>query len=158
MRAERAKDLVRAFKALPVELSADMDAHKVALATRISFLRHDRGCRAAADELWAAIKARCRPELLSAAVAERLDYHDLDGDQATERAEELHLAANEACRAALSPIADEDVPDDGPLEVDHAPRGAAQPARRPGLARLTRLLRAGTALAHHQQRLRRPRD
>jgi ParB family chromosome partitioning protein len=45
MRAERAKELVRAFKALPVELSADMDAHKVALATRMSFLRLDRGCR-----------------------------------------------------------------------------------------------------------------
>ena len=120
MRAERSKDLLRAFKALPVELSADMDAHKVALATRMSFLRLDRGCQAAADELWAAVKSRGRPELLSAAVAERLDHPDLDGDQALERAEELHVAANAARRAALSPTPDEDVPDHGPLEVDHA--------------------------------------
>lgn len=80
MRAERAKDLVRAFKALQVELSADMDAHKVALATRMSLLRLDRGCQAAADELCAAVKARGRPELLSAAVAECLEHPDLDGD------------------------------------------------------------------------------
>jgi ParB family chromosome partitioning protein len=121
MRAERAKDLVRAFKALPVELSADMDAHKIALATRMTYLRLDRGCQAAADELWAAVKARGRPELLSAAVSERLEHPGLDGDEALERAEERHAAADEARRAALRPVGEEGAAgDEEPVDVGSA--------------------------------------
>jgi ParB family chromosome partitioning protein len=139
MRAERAKDLVRAFKALPVELSADMDAHKIALATRMTYLRLDRGCQAAADELWAAVKARGRPELLCAAVWERLEHQGLDGDGALDRAEERHAAADEARRAALSPAAEGDsAGDEEPVDV----AGALE-----ALRGLLAVLRSGKRLA-----------
>ncbi|GAB1646812.1 ParB/RepB/Spo0J family partition protein [Krasilnikovia sp. MM14-A1259] len=70
MSPRKARELVRAFEFLPRDLVEDMDAHKVALHTRIRFvgLRRDQG--AVADEIWAAVKSRGRPDLLAAAVAE----------------------------------------------------------------------------------------
>jgi ParB family chromosome partitioning protein len=56
MREEKARQMVRAFATLPEELSAQMDAAKVALATRLEYLRLERGGRAdAAAQVWAAI-------------------------------------------------------------------------------------------------------
>ncbi|MGH3452522.1 MAG: ParB/RepB/Spo0J family partition protein, partial [Haloechinothrix sp.] len=96
MSEERAKHLVRAFAALPQELSADMDAAGVALATRMEFLRLDRGRSAAASELWDAVKARGRPDLLAAAIRESLEHPDVGASGALEAAEELHRQANQA--------------------------------------------------------------
>lgn len=96
MSEERAKHLVRAFAALPPELSADMDAAGVALATRMEFLRLDRGRAAAASELWETVKARGRPDLLAAAVRESLEHPAVDAEEALEAAEALHREANEA--------------------------------------------------------------
>ena len=103
MREEKAKALVRAFAAMPAELSAEMDAAKVALATRLEFLRLGRGGRAdAAAELWAAVRRHDRPELLHAAVREHLEDPELDPDEAVARAAAMREAADEArARAQL---------------------------------------------------------
>ena len=54
IRPEKAKALVRAFAAMRAELSAEMDGAKIALATRLGYLRLGRGGRSeAANELWA---------------------------------------------------------------------------------------------------------
>jgi ParB family chromosome partitioning protein len=98
---DRAKQLVRAFKALPTELSDDMDAEHIALATRMEFLRLDRGRADAAQELWAAIKARQRPELLAAAIRETSQHPELAADEAVDRAGEFREASNAARAAAL---------------------------------------------------------
>ena len=97
MGEDKAKALVRAFAAMPRELSADMDAAKVALATRLEYLRLARGGRAdAAAELWAAVRAQGRPELLHAAVRQRLEDPDIDAEEAVERAVAMREAADEA--------------------------------------------------------------
>ncbi|MGH3452515.1 MAG: ParB N-terminal domain-containing protein [Haloechinothrix sp.] len=96
MSEERAKHLVRAFAALPQELSAEMDAAGVALATRMKFLRLDRGRSAAASELWEAVKARGRPDLLAAAVRESFEHPGVGAGEALGAAETLHREANEA--------------------------------------------------------------
>lgn len=103
MREDKAKALVRAFAAMPAELSADMDAAKIALATRLEYLRLSRGGRAdAAAELWAAVKRHDRPDLLHAVVRERLDDPDVDADVAVARAVAMREAADEArARAQL---------------------------------------------------------
>lgn len=94
--ARRVGDMVRAFAALPPELSTQMDAAKVTLATRLSYLELDRGRRAAAAELWAAVKAAGRPELLAAAVREQLTHPDVNAAQALAAAQTLHQQANAA--------------------------------------------------------------
>jgi ParB family chromosome partitioning protein len=97
MREEKAKALVRAFSAMPAELSAEMDAAGVALATRLEYLRLGRGGRAdAAAELWAAVRRHDRPELLHAVVRERLEDPDVDADDAVARAVAMREAADEA--------------------------------------------------------------
>lgn len=96
MTERRAQQLAHALASLPADLSADMDAHKVALHTRIRYLRLDQGNRAAARDLWEAVKQRGRPELLTSAV--RASQHDpgLTADAAVDTAEAVHAAANEA--------------------------------------------------------------
>lgn len=96
MREDKARQLVRAFAAIPAEISCEMDAAKVALATRLEYLRLERGCAEAAAELWAAVRQRERPDLLAAAVREQLAHPDLEAPEAVERAEELHELADEA--------------------------------------------------------------
>ena len=73
MSPRKARELVRAFEFLPRDLVEDMDAHKVALHTRIRFVGLRRDQAAVADEIWSAIKGRGRPDLLAAAVAEATD-------------------------------------------------------------------------------------
>jgi ParB family chromosome partitioning protein len=101
MREATARQLVRAFAGMPAELSSDMDAAKIALATRLAFLRLSRGRADAAAGLWAAVRARQRPELLGAAVREQLEHPDLDADEAIERANELRSEADRARARAL---------------------------------------------------------
>lgn len=93
---DRAKQLARAFAALPAELSAEMDAAGIALATRLDFIRLDRGREAAARELWKAVKAKGRPDLLSAAVRTCLERPGVDPQSAVIAADALHRAADEA--------------------------------------------------------------
>lgn len=101
VRPEKAKVLVRAFAAMPVELSTEMDAAKIALATRLEYLRLARnGCADAAAELWAAVRSAGRPELLAGAVREQLEHPDLDATDAVERAAEFRDAADEARASA----------------------------------------------------------
>lgn len=97
----KAQQLVRAFAALPPEVSEEMDAAKIALHTRLHYLQLDRGNRQAAAEIWDAVKQRDRPELLTAAVRARLTDDTLDATAALDAAEHLHADADAArCRAA----------------------------------------------------------
>lgn len=109
IRPEKAKALVRAFAAMPAELSAEMDAAKIALATRLEYLRLGRGGRTdAANELWSAVKGSGRPELLAGAVREQLEHPELDAADAVERAAEFREAADDArARAQLRPDVDD---------------------------------------------------
>ena len=96
--ADSARQLYRAFSSLPPEVSTDMDAAGISLATRLDYLRLDRGCRGAAREFWEAVKERGRPELLPGALRRRLEQPGLDAAAA--------LGAAEAVRDAVSPSLD----------------------------------------------------
>ena len=96
MREAKARALVRAFAALPAELTAEMDEAKVALATRLEYLQLARGRADAADELWAAVKEAGRPELLHGAVREQMQHPELEAGDAVERAGRFR---DEACVA-----------------------------------------------------------
>ncbi|HEX9530416.1 MAG TPA: ParB/RepB/Spo0J family partition protein [Acidimicrobiales bacterium] len=101
--ADSARQLYRAFSSLPPEVSTDMDAAGIGLATRLDYLRVDRGCRGAARELWEAVKARGRPELFSGALRQRLDHPGLDATAALGAAEAVRDDANRARARALRP-------------------------------------------------------
>jgi ParB family chromosome partitioning protein len=103
MGADSARQLYRAFSSLPAEVSTDMDAAGIGLATRLDYLRVDRGCRDAARELWEAAKARGRPELLSGALRQRLQHPGLDVAAALGVAEAHRDDANRARARALRP-------------------------------------------------------
>lgn len=92
----KAQQLVREFATLPQELSAEMDAAKVALHTRLRYLKLDQGNRAAARDIWDALHARRDPHLLAGAVQARLDQPELSTADAINSAEAIHQAANEA--------------------------------------------------------------
>ena len=139
MREEKARQLVRAFAALPPELSEQMDAAKVALATRIEYLRLERGRTEAAGELWEAVKGRQRPDLLSAAVRECLDHPDLAPVEAVERAAELREAADRARAQAQRSEAE---------PGDHVDAEVLAEAMA-GLRRLLGVLRAGARLSRY---------
>ena len=152
MREEKAKALVRAFAAMPTELSAEMDAAKVALATRLEYLRLARGGRAdAAAELWAAVRRHDRPELLHAAVRERLGDPDLDAEEAVDRAVAMREAADEArARAQLRGDVEEaaeraELAEDETSEAD--PEVVAEALG--GLRALLGELRAGRGLSRY---------
>lgn len=98
----RARQLVEAFRALPRQLSSDMDAARVSLTTRCAYARLHQGRREAAADLWAAVQARRSAQLLPRAV------HELTGDdsltvdaaldQAQQAAEQAHMARAAANR------------------------------------------------------------
>lgn len=96
----KARHLVKAFAALPAEVSSQMDAAGVALTTRLRLLDLDRGRDQAAAQLWAAVKERGRPELLSRAVDSKQARPDLSEEEAVEAAAAQHAAANQARAAA----------------------------------------------------------
>ena len=97
----KAQQLVRAFAALPADISAEMDAAKIALHSRLRYLQLDRDNRQAAFEIWAAVKERERPELLTAAVRARLEDDVLDAGAAVDVAEQIHADANAARQRAV---------------------------------------------------------
>lgn len=92
----KAQQLVRAFTALPEDVSAEMDAAKVALHTWLRYLTLDQGNRAAARQIWDALRARQQPQLLAAAVQARLEQPEISPETAVDTAREIHQAANEA--------------------------------------------------------------
>jgi ParB family chromosome partitioning protein len=143
MREEKARQLARAFATLPEELSDQMDAAKVALATRLDYLRLERGRSEAAAELWAAIAERKRPELLAAAVREQLDHPEIDPEEAVDRAAELR---EEADRARARAQSTEDGEEAGSRETVAAEMVAEALAT---LRRLLASLRAGAVLSRY---------
>jgi len=151
VRPEKAKVLVRAFAAMPVELSAEMDAAKIALATRLEYLRLGRGGRAeAAAELWVAVKATGRPELLAGAVREQIDHPDLEAGDAVERAAAFREAADEArARAQLRPDIDDLGSDAGITEGTVVEEAAVVEEALGGLRRLLGELRGGLRLSRY---------
>lgn len=144
----KARALVRAFSEMPPELAADMDAHHVALATRLEWLRLTAGRAEAAAGIWAALKARSAPQLLAGAVAASLAQPDLDPDAAVDAATEVRDHANQARSARLSsPRPDPDDPPAGaettPVDPDVA--GVALS----GLRALLEALRGGSTLERY---------
>lgn len=111
--ADKAKAVVRAFRALPRELSWEMDAHGVALASRLEFLRLERGRHDAADAIWAAVRTRDAARLLTGAVHAVLADPDLDAEGAIAVAEAVHADANVARSTALAAAGDLPPADDG---------------------------------------------
>jgi len=141
MREDKARQLVRAFSSIPSELSSEMDAAKVALATRLEFLRLERGRADAAAQLWEAVQARRQPQLLAAAVREQLAHPELPAEEVLERAEELRSSADEARARAQLAEGDTGVNIDGDLV-----RGVLE-----GLRRLLGALREGAGLSRYEE-------
>ena len=141
MREDKARQLVRAFSSLPSELSSEMDAAKVALATRLEFLRLDRGRADAAAQLWEAVQARRQPQLLAAAVREQLAHPELPAEEVLERAEELRSSADEA--RARAQMADGGT---GPDIDSELVRSVLE-----GLRRLLGALREGAGLSRYEE-------
>jgi len=97
----RARELVRAFAALPADVSEEMDAERVALHTRIRFVQLQQGRAQAAADIWAAVKETGRTELLYAAAGAALEDPQITAEQALATAAEDHHEAAEARAAAL---------------------------------------------------------
>jgi ParB family chromosome partitioning protein len=98
----KARELVAAFRSLPAAVSEEMDEEKVRLHTRIRFARLRAGRSEAADEIWAAVKATRRTDLLPAAVRVASEDPDLSPGEAIEQAQTRREEANEARSQALS--------------------------------------------------------
>lgn len=103
MGADTARQLYRAFASLPAELASEMDQAGISLATRLEFLKVNRGCAGAAEELWAAVKQRGRPELLAGALCQRQCQPGLTTAAAIGLAERVRERANQARAGALRP-------------------------------------------------------
>lgn len=138
LNAEKAKQIVRAFKSLPTEVSTDMDAEGVALATRLEYLKLEKGRQSAASEIWAAVRDRGTPKLLGGAVREAMADPSLSPEDAVEIAQQLHDSANASRSAALRGDTDTAVEEADPEIV-----GSAVTA----VTRLLAELRAGKKLA-----------
>ncbi|WP_159942536.1 ParB/RepB/Spo0J family partition protein [Nocardiopsis sp. FR6] len=100
----KARELVAAFRALPAAVSEEMDEEKVRLHTRIRFARLRAGRAEAADQIWAAVKATRRTDLLPAAVQAASEDPDLSADEVIEQAQARREEANEARSQALSRV------------------------------------------------------
>jgi ParB family chromosome partitioning protein len=94
----RARAVIAAFRALPRDLTADMDQYQVTVSARLDTARL-AGCADAAAEIWAAVKERGRPDLLVAAATARAADRGLNAHAAAGRAVALDAAAA-AARAA----------------------------------------------------------
>ncbi len=95
LNADRCRLLVRAFRTLPTEISAQMDNAAVALNTRQRWLRLWRGRPEAAQEIWEAVRDR-NPALLSRAITEAEQSPNVDAAEVVDTAQAAHDAANEA--------------------------------------------------------------
>jgi len=148
---DKAKKLVQAFRALPLELTSEMDAEEVSLHSRMEFLKLHRGREQAAAGIWDAIRDRDRPELLTRAIAEAEQHPDASPDEIVEAADAFHEAANLARGDTLrsgggETTTHDDSVDDGSAseistDVTTVFRSAVQP--------LLELLRAGGQLSRY---------
>ncbi|OIV37004.1 hypothetical protein BIV57_13530 [Mangrovactinospora gilvigrisea] len=140
----RATELVRAFAALPRELTLEMDEAAIRLNTRIRFARLQQGRAEAAAEIWSALKDSRRLELLPIAVTVGLQEPGMEPAEVVQEAEARQEQANAARRAKLvrGGRADQSQDDrgrDDPVpagddrepapEPDHAADSSPHPAR-----------------------------
>ena len=96
----KARAVAAAVTTLPREMSEEMDQHKVALYTRLQLLTVGTGHGDVAADLWQAVKARGRADLLGAAVrAHRAGI--VDAESAAEAADVVRAAGNAARSEAL---------------------------------------------------------
>ncbi|MGW7199005.1 hypothetical protein [Streptomyces chryseus] len=102
----KAGELVRAFRALPRELTEEMDEAAVRLHTRIRFAELRNGRAEAAQGIWAALKTSKRLHLLPTAVSVALEEEELGPDAIIAEAEERQDAANAGRRAKLTRVPD----------------------------------------------------
>jgi ParB-like chromosome segregation protein Spo0J len=99
----RARALAAAFRALPSDLSQDMDRHGVPVTARLDAVRM-AGQDDAAAEIWAAVKERGRPDLLAPAAAALAADPAIGARAAAGRAEALDTAGTAARRAARAAV------------------------------------------------------
>ncbi|MFD8732327.1 ParB N-terminal domain-containing protein [Streptomyces sp. NPDC059611] len=111
----KAGELVRAFRALPRELTEEMDEAAVRLNTRIRFAELRNGRAQAAEGIWAALKSSKRIHLLPTAVSVGLEEPELGPEEIITEAEGRQDAANADRRAKLLrvPARREDEEDSG---------------------------------------------
>ncbi|MCX4792572.1 ParB N-terminal domain-containing protein [Streptomyces sp. NBC_01221] len=102
----KAGELVRAFRALPRDLTEEMDEAAVRLHTRIRFAELRNGRAEAAQGIWAALKTSKRLHLLPTAVSVALEEEELGPDAIIAEAEERQDAANAGRRAKLTRVPD----------------------------------------------------
>lgn len=102
----KAGELVRAFRALPRELTEEMDEAAIRLNTRIRFAELRNGRAEAAAGIWAALKTSDRLYLLPTAVNVGLEEPELEADEIITEAEERQEAANAGRRAKLMRVPD----------------------------------------------------
>ncbi|MFJ5850499.1 ParB N-terminal domain-containing protein [Streptomyces sp. NPDC092903] len=100
----KAGELVRAFRALPRDLTEEMDEAAVRLHTRIRFAELRNGRAEAAQGIWAALKSSKRLHLLPTAVGVALEEEELGPDEIIAEAEERQDAANAGRRAKLTRV------------------------------------------------------
>jgi hypothetical protein len=110
----KAGELVRAFRALPRDLTEEMDEAAIRLNTRIRFAELRNGRAEAAAGIWAALKTSKRLHLLPTAVNVGLEEPGLRPEEIIAEAEERQDAANADRRAKLTrvPTQMEDETDD----------------------------------------------
>jgi hypothetical protein len=100
----KAGELVRAFRALPRDLTEEMDEAAIRLNTRIKFAELRNGRAQAAEGIWAALKSSKRLHLLPTAVNVGLEEPELDPEEVITEAEERQDAANAGRRAKLTRV------------------------------------------------------
>lgn len=100
----KAGELVRAFRALPRDLTEEMDEAAVRLNTRIRFAELRNGRAQAAEGIWAALKSSKRLHLLPTAVNVGLEEPELGPEEIITEAEERQDAANAGRRAKLTRV------------------------------------------------------
>jgi ParB family chromosome partitioning protein len=145
MSARKARAVVAAFRALPRELSAEMDAHEVALTTRMRFLDLAGGRSDAATEIWQAVRSKGRVDLLSAALNAATQDPELSSEEAVEAAEDLHEVANNSRAAKLSKLSD----GAGPMPREPVAQGLVQRTR-VALTDLAQQLRDGCRIEGYE--------
>lgn len=95
MSADRCKQLYRAFRSMPPEVSLEMDAAEIALSTRQDWARLHKGSTQAALDIWAAVQEQ-DPTLLRRAVIEATQHPTTDPQQAVAAASAFRSEANAA--------------------------------------------------------------
>jgi len=100
----KAGELVRAFRALPRDLTEEMDEAAIRLNTRIRYAELRNGRAEAAEGIWAALKTSNRLHLLPTAVNVGLEEPTLEPDEIIAEAEERQDAANAGRRAKLTRV------------------------------------------------------